>query len=95
MVLGGRCSGVRTVMRLIDHPHNHFNILCILLSQLAPQARKIFILGSTLTDDLPVPAGVIMDIDDTEGTGDQAGLDQGIVFLKCCGVEIASDLVVD
>ena len=82
-------------MRLVDDSHNYIGILRILLGQLAPQARKFFVLGSSLTNDIPVPAGVIMDIDDAEGTGDQAGLDQCIVFLKSCGVEIASDLVVD
>jgi hypothetical protein len=82
-------------MRLIHEAHYDFFFLSVLRGQLTPQVGEMFIFRATLTDNLSIPAGIVVDVNDTVSTSDQASLDQVVVFLEIRCVESATNLVVD
>ena len=88
--------GVRTVMRLIHQPHNNLTLSSILRSQLLPQTRKVLIgRPSTLANDFPVPAGIIMNINNAVRACLQASLHQQVVRAEILGVESPAEFVID
>jgi hypothetical protein len=89
-------KGVHTVMRLIHKPHHDLTFSSILLGQLLPQSRKIVIgRSSTLTDDIPVPAGIIMNIDNAMRASLQTSLHQDVILGEIRRVKSPTELVVD
>lgn len=82
-------------MRLIHETHYDVLFFGVLGCQVTPQAGEVFILGSTLANDLSIPAGVVMDVNDTMGAGGQARLHQVIVFREISGVKLATEFVAD
>ena len=87
--------GELTLVRLVHDAHYYFILLRILCRQLAPQTGEVTVFGSTLTNDLSVPAGVVVNIDNTVSTSDQTSLDQGVVFGEIRRVQRATDLIID
>ena len=83
-------------MRLIHQAHNNSTMSSVIRSQLLPQAREIIIGRSTRsTNNTPVPASVIVDINYAMRACRQAGLHQLVVLSEIRGVERAAELVVD
>ena len=67
-----------------------------MLGELAPDAGEVVVGGAAgLADDGAVPARVVVDVEDAEGAGVEAGLHQEVVFAEVGGVESAAEVVVD
>ena len=56
-------------------------------STAAQPATHLIVGRPTLTDDLPVPAGIVVDIDHHVRAGLERGLDEVVVRRKECGIE--------
>ena len=82
-------------MWLVHETHHNFALFGILGGQLTPQACELVVCWAPLANNLPVPAGVIMNINYTVGAGRQAALHQGVVLGKVGGIEGSSKLAVD
>ena len=82
-------------MGFVHEAHDDFIVAGVFPGELAPETRKLLVRGSALTDDLSVPAGVIMDVDNAVGAGRQACLHQRVVFAAVCWVERTCLVVVD
>ncbi len=48
-----------------------------------------------LRDDLAVPAGKVVDVDDAVGAGGETGLDEAVVFTEIFLVQVCAELAVD
>lgn len=73
----------RNIVRLVHDAENDALVAAILLSELSPDALELGVGGTTLSNDAPVPARVVVQVDDDEdvGTGVQGGLD-GLVIAR-------------
>ena len=56
-------------------------------STAAQPATHLIVGRPTLTDDLPVPAGIVVDIDHHVRAGLERGLDEVVVRREECGIE--------
>lgn len=82
-------------MRFVHQPHYNFAFFSIIRGQLLPQACELIVCGSTLTNDVPVPAGIVVYINNTVSTGVKASLDESVIFSEGLLIEGPTALVVD
>lgn len=82
-------------MGLVHDAHHDVAVVLVLGGQLAPEACKLRVRGPALTDDLPVPSSVVVDIDDAVSTGGQASLHQRIIFAKVGRIKRSSEVAID
>ena len=82
--------------RLVHDAKGDLVVALVLGGNLRPKAGELSVGGTALANDLAVPAGVVVDVDNAEGSaGGQAVLDLLIVDGPVGGAEGAADLVVD
>jgi hypothetical protein len=81
---------------LVHKAKGNLVVALVLGSNLRPKAGEVRISGTALANDLAVPAGVVVDVDNAErSAGGQAVLDLLVVDGPVGGAEGAADLVVD
>ena len=68
-------SGKLTVVGFVHQTHDNIRFIRILCGELAPQIRELVRGRSAGTNYLPVPAGIVVDIDDASSVDFQACLD--------------------
>lgn len=90
------CVGGGETNRLVHDTESHFAVASIFGGNLTPQARELGVSWPALSDDIAIPPGVIVDVDDAHlGTRAQAALHQIIVGGEVRGVEGTAQVVVD
>ena len=82
-------------MRLVHDAHNDVTAARVLGCQLTPEVSELIVRRPALANDLPVPAGVIVDINDAMGARRQASLHQLIVLADVRRIERSAEVVVD
>ena len=87
-------EGKLTVVRLVHDAHDNVTVAGVLGCQLTPKVGELIVRGPALANDLPVPAGVVVDINDTMSTGRQASLHQFIVLADIGRVKRSANVVV-
>jgi hypothetical protein len=87
---------VRTVVRLVHQSHDHSVLLGIFLGQFTPEVGKVLLSKfSGLTKYHPIPAPIVVDINDAMTPGFQACLHQLIVKSEVPRLEMSAQPVVD
>ena len=81
-------------MRLVHDAKDDLALSLVDVGQLRPDASKLLICRSTLTDNATIPSCIVVDINDARGSGVQADLDKSVVLSKVVGVERASKSVI-
>lgn len=90
-----RCSRGDTY-GLVHETKGNLVVALVLGSNLRPKAGEVSVGGTALANDLAVPAGVVVDVDNAESSaGGQAVLDLLVVDGPVGGAEGAANLVVD
>lgn len=80
--------------RLIHDGESDLRLALVLGRNLRPKAGKVAVRGTALANDLAVPAGVVVDVDDAHGsTGIQAALDLLVVCSPVVSLEAATGSV--
>lgn len=75
-------------MRLVHDAEGDFRVRTVFLGELFPDIGELGVGGAALTDDLSVPAGVVVEVEDAEdGVGGEAALDEAVVLTEVVGVE--------
>ena len=82
-------------MRLVHDAHNNVAATGIFGRQLTPEVGELIVRGPALADDLPVPAGVVVDVNDTMGAGRQARLHERVVLADVGWIEGSAETAVD
>lgn len=97
MCLGtGARSSHGGTYRLVHDAKGNLVVALVLGGNLRPKAGELSVGGAALTDDLAVPAGVVVDVNNAESSAcGQAVLDLLVVDSPVGGAESAADLVVD
>lgn len=89
-------SSQEDAYRLVHDAKGNLVVALVLGGNLRPKAGEVSVGGTALANDLAVPAGVVVDVDNAEGSaGGQAVLDLLVVDSPVGGAEGAADLVVD
>ena len=92
----GAPSSQEDTYRLVHDAKGDLVVALVLGSNLRPKAGEVSVSGTALANDLAVPAGVVVDVDNAErSAGGQAVLDLFVVDGPVGGAEGAADLVVD
>ena len=92
----GAPSSQEDTYRLVHDAKGDLVVALVLGSNLRPKAGEVSVGGTALANDLAVPAGVVVDVDNAEScAGGQAVLDLLVVDSPVGGAEGAADLVVD
>ena len=92
----GAPSSQEDTYRLVHDAKGDLVVALVLGGNLRPKAGEVSVGGTALADNLAVPAGVVVDVDNAEsGAGGQAVLDLLIVDGPVGGAEGTADLVVD
>ena len=82
--------------RLVHYAKSDFRVALVLRCELGPETRELRIGRPALTNDSSVPAGVIVDIDDTQrGASVQAALHKLVVVTGVGRVQVPAQLAVD
>ena len=82
--------------RLVHEAKGDLVVALVLGSNLRPKAGELSVSGTALANDLAVPAGVVVDVDNAESSaGGQAVLDLGVVDSPVGGAKGAADRLVD
>lgn len=80
--------------RLVHHTESNLSVALVLGSNLRPKAGKLDVGRTALADNGAVPAGVVVNVNDTHGsTGVQAALDLLVISGPVVGVEGAANSV--
>ena len=92
----GAPSSQEDTYRLVHDAKGDLVVALVLGGNLRPKAGEVSVGGTALADNLAVPAGVVVDVDNTESSaGGQAVLDLLVVDSPVGGAEGTADLVVD
>lgn len=87
-------GGDGQVVGLVHDAEDDVGVVGVLCSKRRPERGKLVVGGTALADDLAVPAGVVVDVDDALGSRGEAARHQVVVVGKVGGVEVAADDVV-
>lgn len=92
----GAPSSQEDTYRLVHDAKGDLVVALVLGSNLRPKAGEVSVGGTALANDLAVPAGVVVDVDNAKSSAcGQAVLDLLVVDGPVGGAEGAADLVVD
>ena len=93
---GGGPGADDKVVWLVHDTKGNLVVVGVLGSELRPEGAELGVGWATLADDLAVPAGVVVDINDTKGsTRIQAASDETVVVGKVGRVKSSTKHVVD
>ena len=87
---GGPGRDARHIMGLVHDTKDNLGLTGVLLCELGPDTGELGVAGAALTDDLAIPARVVMDIDDAVGACCEAGLDFLVVGSDVVSIESAT-----
>jgi hypothetical protein len=90
---GSSPSSHGKVMGLVHQSKRDVLLRLVLRGNLRPNISELSVGGSTLTDDSAIPAGVVVQINDTKGTGSEAALNQLVVGSKDSGIKCTAKRV--
>ena len=82
-----------TIVRFVHQPHYNFLLVRILLREFLPQVGEDVRAGTSLADDLAIPACVVVDVNDTVCSGLEARLHQLIICGEVSFVQLAKLVV--
>lgn len=92
----GKGTEWQSTHRLVHDPERDLRIALVLCGKLRPQRSELNVRWTTLTDDLAVPPGIVVDIDDTHLRSClQAALDKSVVGGKVGRVQRAAEIAVE
>lgn len=84
-------GGNSEVVGLIHNTKDDVGVVGVLGSQRRPQGGELIVSWATLSDNLSVPAGVVVDIYNALGAGAQAASHEVIIFAKVGGIKVTTD----
>ena len=77
-------------MRLVHQPEHDFRLPSVLFGQLGPNAGELSIGRSTLTDNRPVPSGIVVEVQDGISSLAQDVLNELVVLSEPRGIEVSA-----
>ena len=83
------------VVGLVHQAEDDVGLAGVGLGELGPEGGEVVVGGAALADDVAVPAGVVVDVDDAVGAGGQAGSHDVVVGGEEVGVERTAEHSVD
>jgi hypothetical protein len=85
---GGHCE----IVGLVHQAESDVLLRCVLGRDLGPDIGELVVSWAALADDLAVPAGVVVEVNEADGAGGQAALDKLVVGSSDGGVKGTAEL---
>jgi hypothetical protein len=86
---GGHCE----IVRLVHQAESDVLLRCVLGRDLGPDIGELVVSWAALADDLAVPAGVVMEVNEADGAGSQTAFDKLVVGSSDGGVKGTAQVI--